>query len=123
MLYYEGNSEECMFIGGGVALYVYVHAFEAFDKVKLLCEETNSGENSRTKTQEDEVELLQQVPLGGLGAVSGEVLRFNFAIPTGTGAVSCGIFGGSGDADLIMRFDEEPEVTTTPPGSNAVSQS
>lgn len=90
---------------------MFVHAYETFEQVELLCEE-RQNEGSRVSGIQNQIQLVQQTPVGGLSAAKDEVISFFFEVPTGAGSVSCGIFGSSGDADLILMFGDEPVVSS-----------
>ncbi len=57
-------------------------------------------------------ELSNGVPVTGLAASTGQELRYTIAVPAGASNLSIAISGGSGDADLYVRFGSAPTTGT-----------
>ena len=57
-------------------------------------------------------ELENGVPVSGLGAASGGTLRYTMVVPAGASNLSFNISGGSGDADLYVKFGSEPSTSS-----------
>ncbi|MEM7764259.1 MAG: S8 family peptidase [Pseudomonadota bacterium] len=53
-------------------------------------------------------ELTNGSPVTGLSAATGQELRFTIEVPAGSSDLSFSIGGGSGDADLYVRFGSAP---------------
>ncbi len=51
-------------------------------------------------------------PVTGLGAARGVELHYQLAVPAGATALRVQIAGGTGDADLYVRFGAAPTITT-----------
>ena len=58
------------------------------------------------------VALSNGVPVDNLSGAAGENLRFYLDVPSGHENLSFSISGGSGDADLYVRFGAEPTTDT-----------
>ncbi|MFC4727798.1 S8 family serine peptidase [Coralloluteibacterium thermophilus] len=56
-------------------------------------------------------ELQKGVPVTGLSAATGQVLTYQFDVPANATNLSVAISGGTGDADLYVRFGGEPSTT------------
>ncbi|MCB1641906.1 MAG: S8 family serine peptidase, partial [Xanthomonadales bacterium] len=56
--------------------------------------------------------LTNGVAVTGLAASTGAELRYTMDVPAGASNLSFVIAGGSGDADLYVRFGSEPSTTT-----------
>lgn len=56
--------------------------------------------------------LTSGVPVTGLGASTGASLNYTIAVPAGRSTLTVKISGGSGDADLYVRFGSAPTDTT-----------
>jgi len=57
-------------------------------------------------------ELENGVPVSGLSASQGDSLNYTMEVPAGATNISFNISGGSGDADLYVRFGAAPTDTT-----------
>lgn len=55
--------------------------------------------------------LQNGVPRGNLSAATGQALNFTMDVPAGASNLSFAISGGSGDADLHVRFGSAPTLT------------
>ncbi|ANB17022.1 Subtilisin [Dokdonella koreensis DS-123] len=56
--------------------------------------------------------LQNGVPVTGLSAASGQALTYTLVVPAGATNLSFQISGGSGDADLYVRYGSAPGTTT-----------
>ena len=56
--------------------------------------------------------LTNGVPVTGLSGSAGTELRYTMAIPAGAAGLTFTIAGGTGDADLYVRFGSAPTTTT-----------
>ncbi|MEO1574237.1 MAG: S8 family peptidase, partial [Pseudomonadota bacterium] len=56
--------------------------------------------------------LQNGVPVTGLSASTGNVIRYTLVVPSGASNLSFRIAGGSGDADLYVRFGTAPTTST-----------
>ncbi|WP_299588486.1 M12 family metallopeptidase [uncultured Microbulbifer sp.] len=53
-------------------------------------------------------ELINQAPINGLGAGAGEALYYTITVPENAADLQFEMRGGSGDADLYVRFGSKP---------------
>jgi len=58
------------------------------------------------------IALSNGVPVTGLSASTGSALNYTLAVPSGATNLSFAISGGTGDADLYVRFGSAPTTTT-----------
>lgn len=56
--------------------------------------------------------LANGVAVNGLAAATGSSLAYTLVVPSGASNLSIGISGGSGDADLYVRFGAAPTTST-----------
>lgn len=56
--------------------------------------------------------LQNGVPVTGLSGAAGSETRFTLAVPSGASNLSIALSGGSGDADLYVRFGNPPTTST-----------
>src|SRR5690606_29827467 len=56
-------------------------------------------------------ELQNGVPVANLSGSRGSELRFTLAVPSGSSNLQIQIAGGSGDADLYVRFGSPPTTS------------
>jgi len=105
--YQTGNSETCSFATPQSGTWhVMVHAYSSFSSVSLVgsfSEYTPPPPSSNT--------LENGVARTGLGAATGSSLNYTMDVPSGATNLSIAISGGSGDADLYVRFGSAPTTT------------
>jgi xanthomonalisin len=102
--YVSGNSETCT-IGNGVqgTYYVMLNAYAAFSGVTLTAS-YSVGQSSA---------LTNGVPLTGLSGSTGTLSgAYTLAVPAGKTSVSIKISGGTGDADMYVKLNAAPTLTT-----------
>jgi PKD repeat protein len=56
--------------------------------------------------------LQNGVPVTGISGAAGSEQRWTFAVPSGSSNLNIAISGGTGDADLYVRFGSAPTTTT-----------
>ena len=56
--------------------------------------------------------LANGVPVTGLGAATGTALYYTIVVPAGASNLNIATSGGSGDADLYVRFGSQPTTST-----------
>ncbi len=129
--YEAGNDEECTFDEPEEGRwYVMVRGFQAFSGVSLVAD-FEVGDDSDQSTPpggdpgdddpvddddgdagsddgEDGQALVPGQVESDLSADSGDEIHFYIDVPTGADALDVEMFGGSGDADLYVRFGEAP---------------
>ena len=101
----NGNEETCSQATPATGTwYAMVRAYNPFSGVTLTGSYTEGGGGNPG-------ELQNGVPEGGLGAGTGEVLERFVWVPAGATDLNVTITGGTGDADLYVRFDAWPTST------------
>ncbi|QSQ22000.1 M4 family metallopeptidase [Pyxidicoccus parkwayensis] len=103
--YASGNAETCTItnIQAGT-YYVMLNAYSTYSGVTLLGAYTTGGGGGTV--------LTRGVPVTGLSGASGSVsANYTLAVPANT-AATISISGGTGDADLYVRFGSAPTTTT-----------
>lgn len=98
--YRNGNSESCNISNVQTGTYhVMIHAYSSFSGVSLLAsfDEAPSSDSGFPKTN--------------LSASRGTWLHYTLQVPAGMSVLNASISGGSGDADLYVRYGEEPTTT------------
>ncbi len=80
---------------------------------------TDNGGATNTKTSSVTVAsaaassvLSNGVPVTGLGATKGNQLNYTMVVPSGATSLSFAISGGSGDADLYVKFGSAPTLSS-----------
>jgi len=99
--YVAGNAETCSLPSAAAGTwYVMVRGYSAFANVSLVATFTPA------------VQLQNGVPINGLTAAKATELTYTFTVPAGANALSFQMSGGSGDADLYVRFGAAPTTST-----------
>ncbi|MBZ4422578.1 M4 family metallopeptidase [Myxococcus sp. RHSTA-1-4] len=103
--YQSGNSETCTItnIQAGT-YYVMLNAYSAYSGVTL------TGTYGSTPPPTGNV-LTNGVPVTGLSGASSSTVTYTMAVPANT-AVTFTISGGTGDADMYVRFGSAPTTST-----------
>ncbi len=108
--YLSGNDETVAIAAPQAGTYyLMVHGYAAFSGVSLTADYTVPGttppptgdgvlENGRTET--------------GLAGAKGEALRFTLDVPEGASNLVFAMSGGTGDADLYVRYGQAPTTGT-----------
>lgn len=87
----------------GNNLTAFSHRFLAFSLAGLLCTAAAAADGPA---------LLPDQPLTDLEQPRGGGFPFHFTVPEGLARIRIRISGGSGDADLYLRFSEPPTLDT-----------
>jgi len=97
----SGNNETCTFNAPAPGSYfVMVRGFSAYSGVTL------TGRTAATTL------LTSGVPVTGISGASGSQQFWKLAVPAGKTSVVFTISGGTGDADLYVRFGAKPTTAT-----------
>ncbi|WP_305885089.1 S8 family serine peptidase [Pleionea sp. CnH1-48] len=72
---------------------------------------TNTHTESVTVSIPQGGELSKGVPVSGIGATQGDVVHYYIDVPAGASNLTFDTSGGSGDADLYVRFGAEPTTS------------
>ena len=76
----------------------------AFASVGVSCD----GQDPDPDPDPGDTELANGVPVSGLSGSSGQSLNFTLAVPAGASNLVFSMSGGSGDADLYVKFGSAP---------------
>jgi PKD repeat protein len=72
---------------------------------------SNSTTRSVTVTAPPSNQLARSVPVTGLSGAASSTVFYTVAVPTGATNLSIAISGGTGDADLYVRFGSQPTTS------------
>jgi hypothetical protein len=98
--YASGNTEACDYPAPSAGTwYGMLYAYNSFSGVQLV-----GGFEDPAGSQE----LQNGVPVTGLTAPSGELLHFTLQVPSGQSQLKFETSGGTGDADLYVKYGSEP---------------
>ena len=105
----SGNSETCDFDSPGSGTWhVMIRAYATYSGVTLLA--TWQDEDDPPPPGGDDV-LTNGVPKTGLSGATGSSTFFTMVVPAGATNLSFQISGGTGDADLYVRFGAAPTTS------------
>ena len=100
----SGNNETCTFnLPAAGQYYVMIRGFSAFSGVTLT---------GRTTTAATTPSLVSGVPVTNISGASGSQQFWKLAVPAGKTSLTFTIGGGTGDADLYVRFGARPTTST-----------
>ena len=100
--YVGGNSESCPIDPAQTGTYhVMIRAYSTYSGVSLEGSYTGGGGGS----------LSKGVPVTGLGGSTGNEQTFTLSVPAGASNLTFDISGGTGDADLYVRFGSAPTTS------------
>lgn len=102
----SGNNESCSFTSPQSGTwYVMLRGYSSFSGVTLTGSyQAGSGGGGS--------QIQNGVPLTGLSGAANSERRYTFSVPAGAPNLSIGISGGSGDADLYVRRNAAPTIST-----------
>jgi hypothetical protein len=99
--YLTGNNETCTFNAPAAgSWYVMIRGYTAYSGVTL------TGRTATTTL------LTNGVAVTGISGASGSQQFWKLPVPAGTTSLTFNITGGTGDADLYVRFGAKPTTTT-----------
>jgi serine protease len=97
----SGNNEVCNFASPSAGTYhVMVRAYATYSGVSLVADYTASS------GQPDSISV------SGLSGSQNQWLNYELDVPAGQSSVNVSISGGSGDADVYVRFGANPTTST-----------
>ncbi len=101
--YKSGNNETCSFASPQTGTYyVMVRAYSSFSGVSLVGSYTEPGTGGGGNTISDT----------NISASTGQWVGYTINVPAGTSKLTADIWGGSGDADLYVRFGSAPTTSS-----------
>src|SRR4030067_827940 len=104
--YIGGNNETCSMPPTAGTWYVMVRAFTSISNVSLVASYTAGGGGGGGGG--GTTLLNNGVPVTGLAGATGTTLNYSFEVPAGATGLSFQIYGGSGDADLYVKYGSAP---------------
>jgi vibriolysin len=87
--------------------YVLVNAYAAFSNVSLVASYTTGSGGGGSTTV-----LTNGVPVTNLSGAKSSQTTWTFQVPSGQTSMTIKISGGSGDADLYVRYNAQPTTST-----------
>jgi serine protease len=98
-----------LLLAKGVAAAAVPAALVANSTANLVANPGAGSPNRMLFTGVDATAIANNAPVGNLGGAAGSVKNFSIDVPAGLAKVTFTISGGTGDADLYVRFDNAPE--------------
>src|SRR5437660_308487 len=99
----NGNGESCPIATPQAGTYyIMINAYAAYSGLSLQASWSASGGTTGGTTGGSA--LSSGVPVTGLSGATGSNKNYTFAVPSGASTVTVQISGGTGDADLYVRF-------------------
>ena len=99
----SGNNESCSFPTTQTGTYhVLIHAYSAFSGASLVADYTagSGGGSGSTST------------INNISAATSEWANYTLEVPAGMSTLDIDITGGTGDADLYVRFGSQPTTSS-----------
>ena len=110
--YQSGNSESCSFAAPQAGTWhVMVRAYSSFSGVSLTGSYTPASGGGGTPPP-GPGELSKGVAKTGLAASTGNSVSFTMTVPAGASGLSFVSSGGTGDADLYVKFGSAPTTSS-----------
>ncbi len=102
--YKNGNNETCSFASPQTGTYyVMVRAYSSFSGVSLVGDYTPAGSGGGGGNT---------ISDSNISASTGQWVDYTINVPAGTSKLTADIWGGSGDADLYVRFGSAPTTSS-----------
>lgn len=102
--YKSGNTENCSFASPQAGTYhVMIRGYSSYSNTSLTADYTDAGSNPPVN------DTLSESNLSGN---RNSTQYFTLEVPAGRSSVSVSISGGSGDADLYVRYGSQPTTST-----------
>ncbi|MCB1032560.1 MAG: M4 family metallopeptidase [Acidobacteria bacterium] len=106
--YKSGNNESCTFATPSTGTYhVMLRGYSSYSGVSLVASWTTGGGGGGGGGT-----LENGVPKIGLSGATGSSTYYTISVPSGATNLSFSMSGGSGDADLYVRFGSQPTTST-----------
>ncbi|MEZ5465378.1 MAG: endonuclease [Lysobacteraceae bacterium] len=112
--YASGSNETCSFASPQTGTYhVMLRAYSTFAGVSLVASYDESAPPPPPPPPPPSGNTLSKgVPVTGLSASSGNALNYTMTVPSGASDLSFITSGGSGDADLYVKFGSAPTTSS-----------
>ncbi len=106
--YKSGNAESCTFASPSAGTYyVRAKAYSAFSGMSVLADYTTGGGGGGGGGV-----LSKGVPATGLSAATGADVVYTMSVPSGASNLTFSASGGTGDADMYVKFGSAPTDTS-----------
>ena len=102
--YKYGNNESCTGTSSDGTYHVMIRAYSAYSGVSLTASYTEGGGTPDS-------ELQNGVPKTNLSGSTGEEIHYTMPVPSGATNINFSMSGGSGDADLYVKFGSAPTTS------------
>jgi hypothetical protein len=104
--YKSGNAESCTFASPSAGTYyIRAKAYSAFSGMSVLADYTAGGGGGGGGGGGV---LSKGVPATGLSAATGSDVVYTMSVPSGASNLSFSASGGTGDADMYVKFGSTP---------------
>ena len=108
--YKSGNNESCSVASPSAGVYyVMLRAYSSFSGLSLVA---SYSEPTPPPPPPTGSELSKGIAKTGLSAATGSSLTYTFTVPAGASDLSLVSSGGSGDADLYVKFGSAPSTSS-----------
>lgn len=110
--YQNGNNETCSIANVQAGTYyVMLSPYTAFSGVSLLASFTDSGSGGGDPGGGDGGDSGSSLNESNLSGAQGSTKYFSLDVPAGASNLAFNMSGGSGDADLYVRFGAQPTTS------------
>ncbi len=110
--YLSGNNESCSFNSPQTGTYyVMIRGYSAYSGLTLEGSYSTSTPPTPTPAPGG-TELQNGVAIGNLGGSAGSERHYYIQVPTGATNLALEMYGGSGDADLYVKFGSPPTTSS-----------
>jgi hypothetical protein len=116
--YVTGNNENCNLTAQAGTYYVMINGYQAYSGLQLVASYSTGGTTGGTSGGTSGggggggSALQNGVPVTGVSGATNSQKDYTFAVPSGASQVTIAISGGTGDADLYVKFGSAPSLTT-----------
>ena len=105
--YITGNNESCTVASPQAGTYyVMLNGYSAFSGVSVKATWSTGGGGGGGNV------LQNGVPVTGLSATKGNSVSYTMVVPAGASNLNFAINGGSGDADLYVKYGSAPTTSS-----------
>jgi subtilase family serine protease len=105
--YLTGNNESCTVAAPQAGTYyVLLNGYAAFSGVSVKASWTTGGGGGGGNV------LQNGVPVTGLSATTNNSVSYTMTVPAGASSLNFAISGGSGDADLYVKYGSAPTTSS-----------
>lgn len=111
--YVAGNDENCSFDNPDAGTWhIMIHGYDSYSGVSLVASYDEDDGGGDGGDGGDGSELTNGVPVDNLSGAQGSETFFTIDVPSGASNLVVDMSGGSGDADLYVKFGSEPTTSS-----------